>query len=85
MALVVLPYLGVFAYTAAFVVLEFVVDTPENILIVLIAIITTRDALPTDHFGAGGIGTACLNAGVLTPAASFIKRISRCFGSWRGT
>jgi Protein of unknown function (DUF1576) len=64
--------LTVCAYAAAFVVFGFVVDTPERIFVGLIEIITTRDALLTDYFGAGGIGAACVNAGVLTLVVSFI-------------
>jgi|ERR1700680_1903645 hypothetical protein len=64
--------LTVCAYAAAFVVFGFVVDTPERIFVGLIEIITMRDALLTDYFGAGGIGAACVNAGVLTLVVSFI-------------
>jgi Protein of unknown function (DUF1576) len=64
--------LTVCAYAAAFVVFGFVVDTPARIFVGLIEIITTRDALLTDYFGAGGIGAACVNAGLLTLVVSFI-------------
>jgi Protein of unknown function (DUF1576) len=64
--------LAVCAYAAAFVVFGFVVDTPARIFVGLVEIITTRDALLTDYFGAGGIGAACVNAGALTLIVSFI-------------
>jgi hypothetical protein len=60
------------AYAAAFVVFGFVVDSPSQILRGLWEILTTRDALLTDYFGIGGIGAACVNAGLLTVCACFV-------------
>ncbi len=67
-----LPLLIVSAYAVAFVAFGFVVDTPDRIFHGLIEILTTRDALLTDYFGIGGIGAACVNAGLLTLCAGFI-------------
>ncbi|MCC6611444.1 MAG: DUF1576 domain-containing protein [Burkholderiales bacterium] len=60
------------AYAAAFVVFGFLVDRPGDVAGGLLAITTTRDALLTDYFGVGGIGAACVNAGLLTLCACFI-------------
>ena len=60
------------AYAAAFVVFGFVVDNPGQIAHGLWEILTTRDALLTDYFGVGGIGAACVNAGLLTLCACFV-------------
>jgi hypothetical protein len=57
------------AYAGAFVVFGFLIDGPEAVMRGLIEIVTTRDALLTDYFGAGGRGAACVNAGLLTLAA----------------
>lgn len=59
-------------YAAAFVAFGFVVDTPAQILDGLGEILTTRDALLTDYFGIGGIGAACVSAGLLTLCACFV-------------
>jgi hypothetical protein len=64
------------AYAAAFIVFGLIVDGPARVLHGLIAIVTTRDALLTDYFGVGGIGAACVNAGLLTLCASFVYRRS---------
>jgi Protein of unknown function (DUF1576) len=60
------------AYAAAFVVFGLAVDGPAHALDGLIEIVTTRDALLTDYFGIGGIGAACVNAGLLTLCACFL-------------
>jgi len=60
------------AFAAAFVVFGFVVDGPQQVLHGLFEIVTTRDALLTDYFGVGGIGAACVNAGLLTLCAAFV-------------
>jgi hypothetical protein len=65
------------AYAAAFVVFGLVVDGPERVLRGLAEIVTTRDALLTDYFGAGGIGAACVNAGLLTLCACLCYRAAR--------
>jgi hypothetical protein len=57
------------AYAGAFVVFGFLIDGPGDVARGLIEIVTTRDALLTDYFGAGGRGAACVNAGLLTLAA----------------
>jgi hypothetical protein len=62
------------AYAAAFVVFGLLVDGPVQVAHGLLEIVTTRDALLTDYFGAGGIGAACANAGLLTLCASFVYR-----------
>jgi len=59
------------AYAVAFVVFGLAVDGPGAVLRGLIEIVTTRDALLTDYFGIGGIGAACVNAGLLTLCACF--------------
>ncbi len=61
--------LVVAAYAAAFVIFGFLVDSPAAIASGLIAITTSRDTLLTDYFGVGGIGAACVNAGLLTLCA----------------
>jgi hypothetical protein len=65
------------AYAAAFVVFGLAVDGPAHALDGLIEIVTTRDALLTDYFGIGGIGAACLNAGLLTLCACFLYHRAR--------
>ena len=65
------------AYAAAFVVFGFIVDGPDSVLRGLVAIVTTRDALLTDYFGIGGIGAACVNAGLLTLCACFVYHHTR--------
>ena len=64
--------LVVCAYAAAFVAFGLIVDGPARVLHGLVEIVTTRDALLTDYFGAGGIGAACVNAGLLTLCACFV-------------
>ena len=64
-------------YAAAFVVFGLVVDGPAQVLRGLAEIVTTRDALLTDYFGIGGIGGACVNAGLLTLCACFVYRVAR--------
>jgi hypothetical protein len=59
-------------YAAAFVVFGFLVDGPAAVARGLVTILTTRDALLTDYFGIGGIGGACVNAGLLTLCACFV-------------
>jgi hypothetical protein len=64
--------LVVAAYAAAFVAFGFLVDGPAAVAGGLVAILTTRDALLTDYFGIGGIGAACVNAGLLTLCACYV-------------
>ncbi len=64
------------AYAAAFVVFGCVVDSPDRVLRGLFEILTTRDALLTDYFGVGGIGAACVNAGLLTLCACLVYRLT---------
>src|SRR5580765_7925673 len=64
------------AYAAAFIVFGFVVDSPGQIVRGLWTIVTTRDALLTDYFGVGGIGAACVNAGLLTLCACVVYYIT---------
>jgi hypothetical protein len=59
-------------YGALFVVLGFLMDTPEGILRGLRQIILEPDFLITDYIGVGGLGAAFVNAGILTLAAIFI-------------
>lgn len=60
------------AYAGAFVVFGLLIDGPVAVLRGLVEIVTTRDALLTDYFGAGGRGAACVNAGLLTLAACLV-------------
>jgi len=69
--------LVVCAYAAAFVAFGLFVDGPAQVLSGLAEIVTTRDALLTDYFGAGGIGAGCVNAGLLTLCACFVYFRSR--------
>ncbi len=64
--------LVVASYAAAFVAFGLLVDSPADIVRGLKEILTTRDALLTDYFGVGGIGAACVNAGLLTLCACLI-------------
>jgi len=66
---VILGTVGAFA--SAFILFGLVVDGPQQVLHGLLEIVTTRDALLTDYFGVGGIGAACVNAGLLTLCACF--------------
>ncbi len=59
------------AYAAAFVLFGLMLQPPAALLGGLARIVTTRDALLTDYFGVGGIGGGCVNAGLLTLAATF--------------
>ncbi len=72
---VVLPDLVILgivaAYAGSFVIFGLLIDGPEAVIRGLVEIVTTRDALLTDYFGAGGRGAACVNAGLLMLAASF--------------
>ena len=63
-------------YAAAFVLFGLAVDGPAKVLHGLVEIVTTRDALLTDYFGIGGIGAACVNAGLLTLCACLVYRLS---------
>ena len=63
-------------YATAFVVFGLAVDGPSAVLHGLGEILTTRDALLTDYFGIGGIGAACVNAGLLTLCACLVYRIT---------
>lgn len=60
------------AFAAAFVLFGLAVDPPARIADGLLAIVTSRDTLLTDYFGVGGIGAACVNAGLLTLCACFV-------------
>jgi hypothetical protein len=51
------------SYAAAFIAFGFLVDGPEEIFRGILDIVTTRDVLLTDYFGAGGMGAAFVNAG----------------------
>jgi hypothetical protein len=64
-------------YAAAFIVFGLVVDGPGAVLRGLVEIVTTRDALLTDYFGIGGIGAACVNAGLLTLCAGFVYHVAK--------
>jgi len=64
-------------YALAFVVFGWIMSSPSQIWGGLITILTTRDALITDYIGLGGIGAACVNAGLLTLIACGICRITR--------
>ncbi len=59
-------------YAAAFVLFGLTLQTPAALLSGLADIVTTRDALLTDYFGVGGIGGGCVNAGLLTLAATVV-------------
>ncbi len=59
-------------YALAFVVFGLAVDGPAAVGRGLVDILTTRDALITDYFGIGGIGAACVNAGLLTLCACVV-------------
>jgi len=60
------------AFSAAFIVFGFFVDSPAEILRGLVAICTSRDTLLTDYFGVGGMGAGCVNAGLLTLCACLV-------------
>ncbi len=60
------------AYATAFVAFGLVIDGPSAVARGLAAILTTRDTLLTDYFGVGGIGAACVNAGLLTLCACLV-------------
>lgn len=64
--------LVVAAYATAFVAFGLAVDGPAEVVRGLAAILTSRDALLTDYFGIGGIGAACVNAGLLTLCACLV-------------
>jgi hypothetical protein len=60
------------AYATAFVAFGLAIDGPSAVAQGLAAILTTRDTLLTDYFGVGGIGAACVNAGLLTLCACLV-------------
>jgi hypothetical protein len=60
----------VVGYAVAFIVFGLVVSGPGDVVRGMFAILTSRDALLTDYFGIGGVGAACVNAGLLTLCAS---------------
>jgi hypothetical protein len=60
----------VVGYAVAFIVFGFVVSGPVDVAKGMFEILTSRDALLTDYFGIGGVGAACVNAGLLTLCAS---------------
>ena len=59
-----LNYLWIF--TVCLALLGFVLDSPENILKGLIAIVMTEDALITDYFLVAGPGAALVNSALVT-------------------
>lgn len=59
-------------YALAFIAFGLAVDGPIEVARGLVEILTTRDALITDYFGIGGIGAACVNAGLLTLLACLV-------------
>lgn len=62
--------LGIVAgYAAVFVLFGLLVDGPTAVASGLMRILAARDTLTTDYFGVGGMGAACVNAGLLTLAA----------------
>jgi Protein of unknown function (DUF1576) len=67
----------IFSYALAFIVFGFLMSSPNEILHGLLQIITTRDALITDYMGVGGIGAACVNAGLLTCLACTFYHITK--------
>lgn len=69
-----LNYLWIF--TVCLALLGFVLDSPENILKGLIAIVMTEDALITDYFLVAGPGAALVNSALVTSISLVLLRLS---------
>ncbi len=69
-----LNYLWIF--TVCLALLGFVLDSPENILKGLIAIVMTEDALITDYFLVAGPGAALVNSALVTSISPVLLRLS---------
>lgn len=69
-----LNYLWIF--TVCLALLGFVLDSPENILKGLIAIVMTEDALITDYFLVAGPGAALVNSALVTAISLVLLRLS---------
>jgi len=61
---------------AIFIVFGFAVSGPREVFLGLGKILFVRDTLITDYMGVGGIGAACVNAGLLTLVVAGIYRVS---------
>ena len=69
-----LNYLWIF--TVCLALLGFVLDSPENILKGLIAIVMTENALITDYFLVAGPGAALVNSALVTSISLVLLRLS---------
>ena len=69
-----LNYLWIF--TVCLALLGFVLDSPENILKGLIAIVMTEDALITDYFLVAGPGAALVNSALVASISLVLLRLS---------
>ncbi len=69
-----LNYLWIF--TVCLALLGFSLDSPENILKGLIAIVMTEDALITDYFLVAGPGAALVNSALVTSISLVLLRLS---------
>ena len=69
-----LNYLWIF--TVCLALLGFVLDSRENILKGLIAIVMTEDALITDYFLVAGPGAALVNSALVTSISLVLLRLS---------
>lgn len=59
-------------YEMAFIIFGFWIESPGNVFLGLVKIITTQDALLTDYIAIGGMGAAFVNAGLLTLCVIFV-------------
>jgi hypothetical protein len=63
-------------FPLAFIAFGLAVDSPRDVYLGLIKILSSRDTLITDYIGLGGMGAAFINAGLLTLIAIGIYHVS---------
>ncbi|TCK90502.1 uncharacterized protein DUF1576 [Natranaerovirga hydrolytica] len=59
-------YIFLLCYALYFIVFGFIVDSPKEIMEGLMAIVQTPSVLMTDYVAVGGVGSAFVNAGLIT-------------------
>ena len=62
-------YTAGMVFSAAMILLGFVLDSPKEILDGLVKIITVQDLLITDYFAIAGVGATLVNAAIVNAIA----------------